>query len=149
MRNPTLSYAMMLFAGSAMPATAMALCCPGDGHVIEAARTGLGESQPPTRNISVDPEWQVYLFERDGIRYYQVNDLMGRIQFIAGQSNERLWLLPSGTARPPAIWNMGNESILPASIGRQVYLGSSIAIYSGGHADDARWVIILLESPST
>jgi hypothetical protein len=140
---------MMLLAGSALPVTTKALCCPGDGHVIEAARTGLGQSQPPTPNISTDPEWQVYLFESDGISYYQVNDLMGRVQFIVGQANGRVWLLPAGTARLPAIRNIATTSTLSVAPGREVYRGSSIAIYAEGHADDARWVILLSESAST
>ena len=40
-----------------------------DGRDKPSAITGLGESLPNISDLSSDPQWQVYAFERDGIRY--------------------------------------------------------------------------------
>ena len=43
-------------------------CCPSDGQTSPKAATGLGDANPPSADLAVDPLWEVYEFERDGIR---------------------------------------------------------------------------------
>jgi hypothetical protein len=42
--------------------------------------TGLGQSWPNATDVSASPRWHVYVFQRDGIRYIQVNDLNGKVR---------------------------------------------------------------------
>ncbi|PPT93242.1 hypothetical protein XthCFBP4691_01120 [Xanthomonas theicola] len=75
-------------------------CCPSGGSGTPAgkvAATGLGESAPNAVDLSADPEWSVYEFEREGIRYVQINDLRGVVRAAAGAVGDRAWVMPMGT----------------------------------------------------
>lgn len=79
-----------------MPFVAAAACCPSDGNGIALAKSGMGESLPLAVNLSQDPNWLVYGFERDGISYYQVNDLAGQVRVIVGKIDDQFFTLPAG-----------------------------------------------------
>ncbi|WP_445147149.1 hypothetical protein [Dyella sp. Tek66A03] len=51
--------------------------------------TGLGQAWPNTTDVSASPHWHVYLFQRGGIRYFQINDLNGHVRaaFAAAQGS--------------------------------------------------------------
>ena len=72
------------------------------GHVAAVAAhdhrpsTGLGESWPNAADQSVSPYWHVYAFERDGIRYVQVNDQSGRVHAAFGRAGTQVFPLPVG-----------------------------------------------------
>ncbi|WP_045771178.1 hypothetical protein [Xanthomonas albilineans] len=72
-------------------------CCPGGTHRVPPAPTvGLGESLPNARNLSLDPEWRIYEFQRDGLVYLQVNDFKGNVRAVVGNVSGVLWVLPMG-----------------------------------------------------
>ncbi|WP_045739491.1 hypothetical protein [Xanthomonas sp. MUS 060] len=72
-------------------------CCPGGIHHVPPAPTvGLGESLPNARNLSLDPAWSIYEFQRDGVAYLQVNDLTGHVRAVVGNVSGVLWVLPMG-----------------------------------------------------
>lgn len=83
----------LLMAG---PAPAWALCCPGDIRDMKPANSGMGQSQPAITDLSLDSEWRVHAFERDGISYFQVGDALGTPQFIVGKAGSYFWMLPAG-----------------------------------------------------
>ena len=41
--------------------------------------TGLGQSWPNATDVSASPYYHVYLFERGGVRYVQINDAAGTV----------------------------------------------------------------------
>ena len=43
--------------------------------------SGLGQSWPNTTDVSASPHWHVYVFQRNGVRYVQINDLSGKVRF--------------------------------------------------------------------
>lgn len=46
------------------------------GHVIQ----GLGEQVPVgARNVSLSPQFKVYTFEQDGVKYVQINSLQDEV----------------------------------------------------------------------
>ena len=51
--------------------------------------TGLGQSWPNATDVSASPRWHVYVFQRDGVRYVQINDLNGNVRaaFAAAAGN--------------------------------------------------------------
>lgn len=71
---------------------------PGDPHGTPKATTGLGQTNPPSVNVSQSDAWAAYEFERDGIQYLQVNDSRGNVRAIIGGVGETFWTLPAGSA---------------------------------------------------
>jgi hypothetical protein len=85
-----------LFATALMMSSQVfAQCCPGGGDAPKA-KSGLGQSVPPAADLAVDPEWQVYEFERGGIRYTQINDSAGRVRAAVGRIDDVFWVMPIG-----------------------------------------------------
>ena len=69
------------------------------GIAVAASPTHeLGKAWPNAQDVSHSPRWHVYVFERDGIRYVQVNDAHGRVQGAVATANGAFLVLPMGTA---------------------------------------------------
>lgn len=79
----------------AVPSIAWA-CCPSDDKGAPKAARGLGESLPATVDLAADPDWQIYEFERDGLRYTQINDATGKVRAAVGRVGGTAWVLPIG-----------------------------------------------------
>lgn len=56
----------------------------------------LGKSWPNAPDVSTSPHWHVYVFERDGIRYIQVNDLNGSVRGAFASIDGEYIALPMG-----------------------------------------------------
>lgn len=102
MATVTMPRAWALAAGmlalTVLPAFAESTCCPSDGNGKPlVANTGLGSSAPPAKDQSLDANWQVYVFEFDGVRYLQVNDRNGAVHAVAGHISDTAWVLPIGS----------------------------------------------------
>lgn len=94
---PCLAVVLGLSALTASP-LANAICgCPDDGIGAPKAATGLGQEFPQAPDLAADAAWQVYEFERDGIRYVQVNDQSGVVRAAAGRIGETFWAMPIGS----------------------------------------------------
>lgn len=54
--------------------------------------TGLGQSWPDTPDVSISPVFHVYRFDKQGVRYVQINDgngtVRGAVAYIDGQTLE-------------------------------------------------------------
>jgi len=125
------------------PMIAAAACCPSDGNGIQLARSGLGEALPATLNLSQDPSWQVYGFQRDGITYFQVNDLTGQVKLIVGTLDNVFWTLPAG--KSPAKTSLPSQRlVIPANAPRQVvYRRAEFSLVVYGKGADAIWSVEL------
>ena len=60
------------------------------------AHTGLGQNWPNAPDVSASPQWHVYVFTSQGIRYLQVNDLSGRVRGVLATANGQFLVLPMG-----------------------------------------------------
>jgi len=69
----------------------------------------------------LDSEWHVYGFKRDGVEYYQVNDLAGRVQLIIGTVDGMFWALPAGEKR--------SQLILPSQDSLELQSGERSIVY--------------------
>jgi hypothetical protein len=58
--------------------------------------SGLGQSWPNATDVSASPHWHVYVFERNGVRYVQINDLGGKVRAAFAASNGNFLALPVG-----------------------------------------------------
>lgn len=94
---PCLAVALGLLALTASPLASATCGCPDDGHGAPKAATGLGQEFPQAPDLAIDAAWQVYEFERDGIRYVQVNDRNGAVRAAAGRIGGTFWAMPIGS----------------------------------------------------
>ena len=61
-----------------------------------APATGLGQSWPNATDVSASPNWHVYVFFLQGIKYIQINDLNGTVHAAVGAANGAAIVLPVG-----------------------------------------------------
>lgn len=95
--NPFLFAALGISALTASP-LAIAICgCPSDGGGAAMPATGLGQQFPQAADLAADAAWQVYEFERGGIRYTQVNDRAGNVRAAVGRIGDTFWTMPIGS----------------------------------------------------
>ncbi|KAF1004539.1 MAG: hypothetical protein GAK28_03916 [Luteibacter sp.] len=59
--------------------------------------TGLGQSWPNTTDASANPGYHVYVFQRLGVRYVQVNDASGGVRGAIAYDGKSIGGLPVGT----------------------------------------------------
>lgn len=62
----------------------------------QTAMSGLGQSWPNARDVSTSPRYHVYVFERGGTRYIQVNDASGAVRGAFARTPYALKGLPIG-----------------------------------------------------
>lgn len=58
--------------------------------------SGLGQSWPNAADLSADPNWHVYVFVLNGVKYVQVNDLNGNVHAAVGTAGGTTIVLPVG-----------------------------------------------------
>jgi hypothetical protein len=58
--------------------------------------TGLGQAWPNASDVSANPNWHVYVFVLNGVKYIQVNDLNGTVHAAVGVANGAATVLPMG-----------------------------------------------------
>lgn len=108
--NNTSRYAavkMRLFRGTEMLTTVkrllpmafvlMGICGSAWAQQATNANNGLGQAWPNAPDVSSSPRWHVYVFQRDGVRYIQVNDLNGTVRGAFATANGEYMALPIGT----------------------------------------------------
>jgi hypothetical protein len=135
----TVASAMVLLATIFISPFAYAKCgCPSDGGDKPSAVTGLGESMPKASNLSRDPEWQVYEFERDGIRYLQINDHTSRARAAIGQIGTTAWVLPIGRDAD-RVSIQANASA--AIAGRVVYWDDKVEVVHSRQSNQDLWIV--------
>jgi hypothetical protein len=62
----------------------------------QAPAAGLGQAWPHAVDVGMSPHYHVYLFDRDGIRYIQVNDLNGTVLGAVAVADRVALVLPVG-----------------------------------------------------
>lgn len=81
----------------AISALAMSLTSMGATAATGVPSTGLGQSWPNATDVSASPHWHVYLFQRDGVRYVQINDLNGKVRAAFAAASDTFLTLPIGS----------------------------------------------------
>ncbi|WP_411850511.1 hypothetical protein ACLB90_16680 [Stenotrophomonas sp. LGBM10] len=124
-----------------LPAIGMASCCLDDGNGKPLAKSGLGESLPVAENLSLNPNWLVYGFERDGIAYYQVNDLAGQVRVIVGHAGDQFWTLPAGRIAARTSLPSRRLAVPAAAVRYVVYQQADFALVVYGDGANAVWSV--------
>jgi hypothetical protein len=109
-----------------------------DGRDKPSAVTGLGESAPDASDLSSDPAWKIFQFERDGIRYLQVNDTANSARAAIGQIGATAWVLPIGRDADRVSIQANTQS--PVT-GRILYRDDEIEVVHYRQSNQDRWII--------
>ncbi len=123
----SLSLIALIFGFAASQPVAAKCGCPDDGHGSPKLSIGLGESFPDAPDLAPSPEWAVYEFERDGIRYVQMNDQTGTVRAAVGRIDDTFWVMPLGTdvervRLPDDAWPIGQGTVIAQTADLQVVL---------------------------
>lgn len=96
---------------------------------------------PLAVNLSQDPAWLLYGFQRDGVMYLQVNDLTGNVQLIIGNAGGTYFVLPAGSN--PAKVSLPEQRIgVPAGAVRsQIYQASDFSLVRYRSGDEVVWSV--------
>ena len=101
--------------------------------------TGLGQAWPNAADHSRSPDWHVYVFERDGVRYIQVNDRHGTVHAALGRAGDTTFALPLGVdANAVTISSSaeGGTSALP------IYQDEAISVTATPQSDGATLISV-------
>jgi hypothetical protein len=97
--------------------------------------SGLGQSWPNATDVSTSPHWHVYVFQRNGVRYIQVNDRGGRVRSAFAASSGHFLALPVG-ADAAQVATPDEPLPLPASTpGEVVYQDATVKVLVAPQAD--------------
>jgi hypothetical protein len=141
----TIASAATLLAMIFISPLAHAKCgCPSDGRDKPSAATGLGEAMPKASDLAGDPAWQVYEFQRDGIRYLQINDAANSARAAIGQIGATAWVLPIGRDAD-RVTIQADAS--PTTAGRVVYRDDMVEVMYVRQSNQERWIVRPTESP--
>jgi len=86
--------------------------------------TGLGQSWPNATDVSASPQWHVYVFVLNGIKYVQINDLNGNVHAAVGTANGAAVVLPVGVDAP----NVSTSTSSTSSNTQTVYSDSTTTV---------------------
>jgi len=123
------SFPVLVFVcGLAASPLALAQCgCSDDGHGTPSkSGNSLGQSFPTVAPAAQDTTWQVYEFQRDGVRYLQINDRVGNVRAAVGRIDGTAWVLPMGIDAERVRIATGKS--LPTARARRVYGNAELAV---------------------
>jgi hypothetical protein len=88
---------MSMKSTGALLAALMALGVTGGANAQSAGTSsGLGQAWPNAADVSAAPNWHVYVFRMNGIKYVQINDLSGTVHAAVATANGTTIVLPVG-----------------------------------------------------
>ena len=128
-RHLQVSFPVLVFVcGVVASPFSFAQCgCSDDGHGAPLlGGNSLGQSFPPAGLIAQDTAWQVYEFQRDGVRYLQINDRVGNVRAAIGLIGGTAWVLPMGTDVDRVRVTSG--AALPTASARRVFGNGEFAV---------------------
>ena len=98
----------------------------------EPPATGLGQAWPNAVDVSASPNWHVYVFVLNGVKYIQVNDLNGKVIGAIGTAGGQFITLPVGEysqyVSTPQQRSARMSAATPAAATTTVYRDSSTVI---------------------
>jgi hypothetical protein len=86
--------------------------------------TGLGQAWPNAADVSASPNWHVYVFWLNGVKYIQINDLNGTVHAAVGTANGTAIVLPVGVDSQ----NVNTAASSAVSTAKTIYSDASTKI---------------------
>jgi hypothetical protein len=90
--------------------------------------TGLGQSWPNAADVSANHGYHVFVFERLGTRYVQVNDLDGNVRAAFAYAGDQIQSLPMGLDATRLSTPAEPFTESPVGAGEVVYRDSAVTI---------------------
>ncbi|MGO4701435.1 hypothetical protein [Dyella sp. 2RAB6] len=94
--------------------------------------SGLGQAWPNAPDVSASPHWHVYVFERDGVRYVQVNHANGRVLGAFATAGGQFLVLPMGIGANLSVAPTGSTT---PTTGEIVYADGTVQVTATPAAD--------------
>jgi hypothetical protein len=104
-----------------------------------APATGLGQAWPNAVDRSASPNWHVYVFERDGVRYIQINDRNGTVHAALGRAGDTTFVLPVGVDANEVTISSSAEDSTSAM---PIYQDDSISVVAAPQGDGATLITV-------
>ncbi|PXV61305.1 hypothetical protein SAMN04487785_104350 [Dyella jiangningensis] len=90
--------------------------------------TGLGQSWPNATDVSASPHWHVYVFQRNGVQYVQVNDLNGKVRAAVASASGHFLALPIGSDAARVATPDEPQAATGSTQGEIVYQDSAVKV---------------------
>lgn len=117
-------------------AALVGLSCSGVALATTPVGTGLGQSWPNATDVSASPHYHVYVFERPGLRFVQINDASGAVRGAVAYSGTEIIGLPVGV--DASRWVTPSEGVWnPATLasGEEVYSDGAVKVTAAPQPD--------------
>ena len=88
--------------------------------------TGLGQSWPNATDVSQNPNFHVYVFKLNGVKYVQINDLNGVVHAAVGVVSGTAFALPIGADSQ----NVTTSSTSTSTTGSSASPSTATTVYS-------------------
>lgn len=124
-------------------ASLIALSLGVGGVHAQSALSGLGQTSPNATDVSISPNYHVYVFDRGGTRYIQVNDVSGAVRGAFARTAYKLVALPIGS---DASRLATSDEPLPApasTAGETVYQDPSVQLFVAPQADGTMQLMLV------
>lgn len=106
-----------------------ALCVTSTAFAQTATpATGLGQAWPNAADVSANPNYHVYVFVLNGIKYIQINDLNGTVHAAVGTANGTSIVLPVGVDSQNVATQQSPASTSNSTSSQPVYNDSSTTV---------------------
>lgn len=123
------------FSWLAMGALAMSLTSIGALAANSVPSSGLGQSWPNATDVSASPHWHVYVFQRNGVRYVQINDLGGKVRAAFATASGSFLTLPVGSDAARVATPDEPLAVSGSTAGDIVYQDSTVRVLVAPQAD--------------
>ena len=126
---------MRLSSRSILASLCLALSIAGTAQAQTSFVSGLGQSWPNATDVSSSPNYHVYVFDRNGTRYIQVNDVSGIVRGAFERTTYTIVGLPMGS---DAARLATQDQPLPApasTAGVVVYDDGAVKVFVAPQAD--------------
>lgn len=97
--------------------------------------TGLGQAWPNAPDVSISPYYHVYVFERSGLRYIQVNDLGGTVRAAVVSAGDDVVGLPIGVDASRLATPSEPANALSGTTGTTVYVDAKLTLIVSPQSD--------------
>lgn len=107
--------------------------------------TGLGQSWPNATDVSASPHYHVYVFERLGVRYVQINDLNGNVRAAFGNAGGDIFGLPIGIDATRLATPSEPSEVPIGSTGETVYQDDSTSVQAAPQPNGTNRLLVASE----
>lgn len=122
--------------------TVLSTLMAGTAAAATPAVTGLGQAWPNAADISASPHFHVYAFQKQGVRFLQINDTNGTVRGAIAYADGQMLELPLG--QDAEHWLVTDDAATPAS-GETVYHDDAMTVRAAPMRDGAIQLMVLSE----